>query len=123
MNNSTPDSSSIVLGKDDRRIKSESALILKGIVCFEAGDILEAISWFGKTIENATDNSIAYHYRGLCYCLLVELCPDISYQDRENYLNMAKSDFNSLTKQIEIRFGISQRFCDSLIPLNPINPK
>ena len=119
MNNQTLNSPSIALGKDDKRIKSESAFTLKGIICFENGDILEAISWFDKVIETDSDNSIAYHYLGLCYCLLVELSPDISYQDRVDYLNMARSSFDNLNTLIDSRVGRSQHFCDNSAPLTP----
>ena len=129
MNDSTFDSPSIALGKDDIRITSEPNLILKGIICFESGEITEAISWFdkainsesnAKTVAHIVNRSIPYHYRGLCYCLLVELCPNLSHQEREHYLNMAKSDFNHLSNLTDDRISASQRFFDDLAPITSI---
>ena len=115
----------VALSKDDIRINPETTLILKGIICFESGEITEAISWFDKVIsevdvtkvENITTKHIAHHYRGICYCLLVELSPDISSQERKDYLNSAKSDFNCLSNLINDRIKASQRLLDNLTPI------
>ena len=115
----------VVLSKDYIRINSETTLILKGIICFESGEITEAISWFDKAIsevdvtkiESITTKHIAHHYRGICYCLLVELSPDIPSQEREDYLNRAKSDFNCLSNLMTDRINASQRFLDNLAPI------
>ena len=115
----------VVLSKDDIRINSENAIMLKGIVCFESGEITEAISWFDKVISEVdvtkvnsiTTKQIAYHYRGICYCLLVELSPDIPIQEREDYLNRAKSDFNDLNNLMKDRISASQRFFNDLAPV------
>ena len=118
----------VALNEDDIRINSETTIMLKGIICFESGEITGAISWFDKVISEVdvtkvnsiTTKQIAHHYRGICYCLLVDLSPDIPSQEREEYLNRAKSDFSCLSNLMDDRISASQRFLNNLAPITSV---